>query len=131
MKYLQLFCEVPSEKFMTEFLKAYGIQSMSDTHEFSKGDLVELGTVDKLVDMIPELIMYYLPCKARIYLNEITEKRAITILSQFLKLFKYRLLRGERIVNKRKIIFYRIQKFEDSKCKILRDIDTSYEVEFK
>lgn len=130
MKYLQLFCEVPSEVFLLQLLKIYGIHGLNDTHEFSKGDLIELNTVSKVEDMIPELIMYYLPCKAKIYLNEINEKRAITILSQFLKLFKYRLLRGEKIVNKKKIIFYRIQKYEDSKCKILRDSDVNYEVNF-
>lgn len=130
MKYLQLFCEIPSEMFLTQLLKCYGIQSMNDTHEFNKGDLVELKTVDKLNDLIPELIMYYLPCKAKIYLNDITEKRAVTILSQFLKLHDYRLMREEKIINKKKIIFYRIQKVEDSKLHILRT-NKNYEIVFK
>jgi hypothetical protein len=133
MKYLQLFCELPSEEFLLKLLTVYGIHGLNDTHEFCKGDLIELNTVDKLVDMIPDLIMYYLPCKANIYLNDITEKRAITILSQFLKLFKYRLLRGEKIINRKKIIFYRIQRQEDSKCKILRadTMSSNYEVVFR
>ena len=83
MKYLQLFCDLPSEQFVIHLLKCYGVQSLNDSHEFNKGDLVELKTVDKLNDLIPELILYYLPCKAKIYLNDITEKRAVTILSQF------------------------------------------------
>jgi hypothetical protein len=132
MKYLQLFCEVPSEDFLVQLLKAYGLNGLDDSREFSKGDLIEHNTVDRLVELIPELIIYYLPCKAKIYLYDITEKRAVTILSQFLKLFKYRLLRGEKIVNKKKIIFYRVQKLEDSKCKILRgDVHSNYEVIFK
>lgn len=130
MKYLQLFCDLPSEEFLLQLLKCYGIQSLSDNHEFNKGDLVELNTVDKLNDLIPELILYYLPCKARIYLNDITEKRAITILAQFLKLFEYRLFREEKIINKRKIIFYRIQKYEDSKLHIIRN-HNNYEIVFK
>lgn len=130
MKYLQLFCDLPSEEFLLQLLKCYGIQGLSDNHEFNKGDLVELNTVDKLNDLIPELILYYLPCKARIYLNDITEKRAITILAQFLKLFEYRLFREEKIINKRKIIFYRIQKYEDSKLHIIRN-HNNYEIVFK
>ena len=130
MKYLQLFCDLPSEEFLLQLLKCYGVQSLNDTHEFNKGDLIELSTVDKLNDLIPELILYYLPCKAKIYLNDITEKRAITILAQFLKLFDYKLLREEKIINKKKIILYRIQKVEDSKLHIFRN-NKSYEIIFK
>ncbi len=130
MKFLQLFCDIPSEQFLIQLLKCYGVQNLDDFHEFNKGDLVELNTVDKLNELIPELILYYLPCKAKIYLNDITEKRAITILAQFLKLFDYKLLREEKIINKKKIIFYRIQKIEDSKLHIFRN-SKSYEIIFK
>ena len=130
MKFLQLFCDIPSEEFLIQLLKCYGVQNLNDFHEFNKGDLVELNTVEKLNELIPELILYYLPCKAKIYLNDITEKRAITILAQFLKLFDYKLLREERIINKKKIIFYRIQKIEDSKLHIFRN-SKNYEIIFK
>jgi hypothetical protein len=130
MKFLQLFCDIPSEDFLIQLLKCFGIQNLNDYHEFNKGDLVELNTVDKLNELIPELILYYLPCKAKIYLNDITEKRAITILAQFLKLFDYKLLREEKIIDKKKIIFYRIQKIEDSKLHIFRN-SKNYEIIFK
>tara|TARA_B110000261_G_scaffold30378_1_gene34570 strand:- start:19722 stop:19985 length:264 start_codon:yes stop_codon:yes gene_type:complete len=77
-----------------------------------------LKTVSELVEIIPELALFYLPCKANIYLNDITEKRAVTILSQNLKLFEYRLLRDERIVNQKKVIYYKLQKMEDTKIQI-------------
>lgn len=130
MKLLQLFCDMPTEELMVQLLNCYGVQSLSDQHDFTKTDLVEIKTVDKLNDMIPELIMYYLPCKGKIYLNDINEKRSITILSQFLKLFDYRLLREEKIINKKKIIYYRIQKLEDSKLHIFRNIN-NYEIDFR
>lgn len=130
MKLLQLFCEMPTEEFMIQLLNCYGVQNLSDQHDFTKNDLTELKTVDKLNDLIPELIMYYLPCKGKIYLNDINEKRSITILAQFLKLFDYRLMREEKIINKKKIIFYHIQKLEDSKLHILRNIN-NYEINFK
>ena len=130
MKLLQLFCEMPTEEFMIQLLNCYGVQNLSDQHDFTKNDLMELKTVDKLNDLIPELIMYYLPCKGKIYLNDINEKRSITILAQFLKLFDYSLMREEKIINKKKIIFYHIQKLEDSKLHILRNIN-NYEINFK
>lgn len=130
MKYLQLFCDIPSEYFLTTLLNCYNITSLSDNHEFNKGDLIEYNTVDKLIDIIPELILYYLPCKAKIYLNDINEKRAITILSQFLKLYDYKLMREEKIINKKKVIFYRVIKQDENKFHIFRN-SLNYEVDFK
>jgi|UniRef100_A0A6C0BR62 hypothetical protein len=124
----QLFCEEPTMDLIIELLKCYGLSSLNDNIEFSKADLCENKTVEKMEDMIHELIMYYLPCKAKIYLDVITEKRAITILSQFIKLFSYKLARKERIINKRKVIFYRIQKIEDTKLHI--DNSSTYQLLF-
>jgi hypothetical protein len=118
MKYFQLFCDRPSLEFMEEFLRCFNINGIDESKEFCKNDLLEANTVEKIYDMLPELIMYYLPCKAKIYLNDINEKRAITILCQFLKLFEYRLCRKERIINRKKTIYYRIQKLEDSRLHI-------------
>lgn len=114
MKYLQLFCEKPSEDFVVELLGCFGLKGLSDKREFSKGDLIEMNTVSKLEELIPELVLYYLPCKAKIYLSNMNEKRSITVLSQFLKLHEHKLSRKEKIVNKKKIIYYKIQKIEDN-----------------
>ena len=108
MKYFQLFCDKPTEDFMIILLQCYGLNGLSDIKEFSKGDLIENNTVSKIEDLIPELVLYYLPCKSIVYLNRINEKRCITILSQFLKLFNYKLGRKERVVNKKKLIYYHI-----------------------
>lgn len=129
MKYFQLFCEKPSKDFMNQLLHCYGIDNLDDTKEFSKSDLIDINTIDKINELIPELILYYLPCKSKIYLNEINEKRSITILCQFLKLFDYRLSRKEKIINKKKIIFYKLQKLEDTKLHI-NSFDT-YELLFR
>jgi len=128
MKYFQLFCEQPSVEFMHDLLKCYGLNGFDDTVEFSKGDLIENNTVDKIENLLLEIVMYYLPCKAKIYLNDLNEKRAITVLSQFLKLFDYKLSRKERIVNKRKLIYYKIQKIEDTKLHINK---STFELLFK
>lgn len=108
MKLFQLFTEKPTIEFMNAFLNCFGIEDIDEKKEFCKEDLIELKTVENIENMIPELIIYYLPCKSRIYLNNITPKRCITILSQFIKLFNYKLSRKERIVNRRKYIYYTI-----------------------
>lgn len=129
MKFFQLFCEKPTMDFMSDFLKCYGLKGFDDCSEFCKGDLIEHDTVRKLEDMLPEIILYYLPCKAKIYLNDLTESRSVTILCQFLRLFEYTLSRKERIVNKVKIIYYKIQKDEDARLHI--NNCSTYELLFK
>jgi hypothetical protein len=108
MKHFQLFSEKPDLDFLEELLSCYGLQGLDDKIEFNKQDLIDLDTVNKITELIPELILYYLPCKSFIYLNNINEKRAITILSQFLKLFDYKLIRKERIVQRKKQICYNV-----------------------
>ena len=108
MKLFQLFTEKPKEEFIITILECFGMDGMDDRKEFCKEDLNTLNTVDKITNLIPSLNMYYLPCKGNIYLNNITPKRCITILSQFLKLFEYKLCRKERIINSKKYIYYKI-----------------------
>lgn len=53
--------------------------------------------------------MHYIPCKAKKYLSEIDEDRAITILRQLLRIYEYELAKKERVIKKKKIIFYSLQ----------------------
>ena len=59
-----------------------------------------MNSVEKL--KLLKLDKYYLPCKAKIYLLNINEKRAITILRHFLKVFNYKLYSTEKYINKKK-----------------------------
>ena len=123
----QLFCKTPDNIILEKIFEAFNLENIHDTRVFTRKDLIKNKTVEKL-NLIPELQNYYLPCKAKIYLDVITEKRAVTILSQFIKLFSYKLARKERIINKKKVIFYRIQKIEDTKLHI--DNSSTYELLF-
>ena len=95
---------------MNELFACYGILGFEDNNEFSRKDLEARKSVKKLQELIPELIMYYVPCKAKVYLNNINEKRSITILSQFLRMYGYELYRKERILDKKKCVMYRLCK---------------------
>ena len=48
---------------------------------------------------IESLEVYYIPCKSKVYLNDIDEKKCITILRQFLKYMDYNLKLKEKYVN--------------------------------
>jgi len=108
MKHFQLFTDKPDYAFLIVLLNCFGIDSPEDKKEFCKEDLSDRKIVEQIENIIPDLIMYYLPCKSAIYLNDINIKRCITILTQFLKLFEYKLCRKERIIQRKKYIYYHI-----------------------
>lgn len=118
MKLNQLFYEIPPIEIIEKLMSAFGLSNINDTKEFNKNDLISNHTASKIIELIPDLALYYLPCKANIYLTNITEKRSITILSQHLRLYDYRLSRDERIVDGKKDIFYRVQQIKDTKLQI-------------
>lgn len=118
MKLYQLFKSPPPIEFLHQFLLCYGLSGLDDVSEFHKGMLKERRTVEKLYDILPELVLYYIPCKAQKYLNDITEDRAITILRQFLRLFEHELSKKERVINRKKIIYYSIHPKNHSTIQI-------------
>ena len=63
-----------------------------------KKDLEELNTIDNLNQLKDKLASYYIPCKAKLYVNNIDHKRAITILRQFLKTQNYTLSSKEKYI---------------------------------
>lgn len=109
MKLYQLFKSVPPPSFMVDFLACFGLRGLDDSSEFSKFTLRERSSVEQLVDFLPEIVMYYIPCKAKKYLSDIDEDRAITILRQLLRIYEYELAKKERVIKKKKIIFYSLQ----------------------
>jgi hypothetical protein len=108
MKINQLFIKKVELDTLKKLMKCYGLKELTDKHMFSKHDMIQLKTVDKIKEMKSELAQYYLPCKAKVYLEDINEKRAITILKQTLRLYGYHLQSKERNINGHKVIYYRL-----------------------
>lgn len=117
MKY-QLFQQIPDKDFMIKLLNHFGINDFEDYNEFTKIDLEDLNIVDKMNDLIPELVLYYLPCKYEMFLNNININKSITILRQLLRLYNYKLKKREHVQNKIKSIYYRIEKINNNNIKI-------------
>lgn len=122
MKY-QLFQQVPGEEFLKILLNCYGIEDIDDSKEFTKTDLNDINIIAKIEDLIPELVLYYLPCKYEMFLTNITLNKCITILRQILRLYNCHLKKREHVHNKKKSIYYRIERINDKNIKIENSVD--------
>lgn len=114
----QLFTETPDLDFLNKFLNLYGINNLEDSVEFSKYELIDLNIVDKIEDLIPELVMYYLPCKYEMFLTNMNVNKCLTILRQIIKLYDYELKKREHVQNKKKSIYYHLNKINNTNIKI-------------
>ena len=104
----QLFKSVPDREFTLQLLILYGIKDFTDTHYFTKRDLESLDIVNKLNEIKNKLDEYYIPCKSKTYLNEITLKRSVVILRQFLKCHDYNIHSKEKFIKGIKYTTYRV-----------------------
>ena len=104
----QLFKVSPELKITFQILNLFGIQNLKDNHSFTRNNLADLKTVEKMNDMIPEFQKYYIPCKSKKYLNQLNEKKCITILRQFLKIHNHTLNSKERYIKGKKHLFYQV-----------------------
>ncbi len=112
-------------------LRCFGLNDLSDRRFFSKHDIIRAQTVKKIQEMKSDLYSFYLPCKARIYLDEpMNEKRAVTILKQVLRLHDHLLVSKERNVNKKKTIFYQLVGKYEPALKQMRKSDYNDIVSF-
>ena len=106
----QLFKQVPDLEFLNKLLNCFGLQDLEDKSEFTKDNLIKINTIDKINNLLPELVIYYLPCKYNYFLKNLTINKCITILKQVLRLFDYQIKKREHVINKIKIIYYFLKK---------------------
>ncbi len=103
----QLFRVLPDIEIINTILKSFGLSSLNDTKFFTKESIKDNNTVEKLIEMKDKLETYYIPCK-QLYIKDITEKRCIVILRQFIKVHGYTLISKERYIDGKKLSVYRI-----------------------
>ena len=104
----QLFKKRPQQETIIPILNLFNINDFDDQKSFTKKDLAQFGTVSKILENKKLFSDIYLPCKAKIYLENLTEKKCITILRQILKLYKYNLKSTEKYFQGEKMIEYNI-----------------------
>ena len=112
----QLFSCVPELNVVDKLLSYFGLEDgINDKNSFNKLNMKELETVRKIDEYKGELRKYYIPCKARVYLDVIDEKKCITILRQFIKTHGYTLVSSDKSINGTKIKLYRLIEIDNSK----------------
>ena len=104
----QLFKISPDLQFTEKLLQLFGIKDISDNHSFTRNNLIDLKTVEKMEENVNELSKYYIPCKAKKYLSDLNEKKCITILRQFLKIHNHTLISKEKYNKGEKQLFYQV-----------------------
>jgi len=114
----QLFKIQPDYDILEKLLDAFCLTSLNDTRFFTKENVANNNTSQKITDLIPELKKYYLPCKAKIYLVNLNEKKCITLLRQFIKIYQYKCIAIEKSFNGKKQMTYRLIKFDKAQLDI-------------
>ena len=128
----QLFKINPDLNSINLLLDIFGLENLDDTRFFTKKNMVDLNVVSKIHDNIEFFKNYYLPCKGKIYLTNLNEKKCITIFRQFLKSFHYKCIGTEKSINAAKIMSYRLifndKNQVDSKNNSKREYILSFDI---
>jgi hypothetical protein len=107
----QLFKMSPDIHIIGSLLSVFGLDDLEDGRYFSREYLKENQVVPKMKALSEELKDYYIPCKQRNLLN-LSEKRSITILRQFIKPFGYKCQGTEKSVDGSKTMMYQLLVIE-------------------
>ena len=104
----QLFRKKLDLDILKKVMSAYKIKKLNQ-HVFSRKSLEEIKILERLEEIKEDLNLYYLKCKSKRYLQDITVKRSVVILRQILKDFDYKIVSRERYKDKVKYISYLIE----------------------
>jgi hypothetical protein len=104
----QLFKINPDTAIIQPLVEAFGLTDIDDSRYFTRENMTESHTLDTITDLSDQLKEYYLPCKSKVYLKNITDKKCITILRQFIKPLHYQCLGKEKSISGTKQMTYRI-----------------------
>ena len=113
----QLFSKKPELDVVLNLLKLFGINDFDENYSFNKLDLEKKNIVEELFKFKNTLDKYYLPCKSKKYLSNITLKRSITILRQVIKEYNYKLISREKYISGKKYLSYNLIKINVSEKK--------------
>ena len=114
----QLFKKKPSKELIIKVLNIFDIEDFNDSKQFTRKDLEKIDLCNNLNIFSSKLNEYYLPCKFKIYLQDINIKKSITLLRQLLKLYDYNVKSNEKYIKGEKIIVYQILPKNSQKKKI-------------
>jgi hypothetical protein len=120
----QLFTIGPPLELVENILKLITMKDINDVlyYEFSKKNIIDKNIIDKIQFYIPELKKYYLKCKHKKYLENLTDKKIITIFRQLLRVYDFNLRSIEKYNNGKKYLLYIIDKKKNLSFKKVNSI---------
>jgi hypothetical protein len=104
----QLFKDIPPIELVVKVVQCFGFEDLDDKGCICKKYFGTMNVIGNLQILLPELRKYYLPCKARAYLNDLTNNSVMTILRQLLRPHHYIIVSREKYVNREKLINYNL-----------------------
>jgi len=117
----QLFKRIPDDNELIKILNCYNLKNLNDNNIFSFIDLNYHNTIDKLYSILDILLDIYLPCKYY-YINNLNNKKCITILRQICRLFNKKLYLNYIVDNKAKILSFSINNNFNQSIKIKKNV---------
>ncbi len=120
----QLFRFIPPREVLMKLLSIFGLSGLDDNRNFTRQDMIKLNTLEEMYKLKTTLEEYYLPCKARTYLNDITYKNIITILRQVVRLYGHSVISREKYIKGDKFIIYQIISAEERDYKPINHVVT-------
>jgi len=125
----QLFKMTPDIHIIESLLSVFGLDDLEDGRYFSREYLKEHRVVQSMEKLSGELRDYYIPCKQRNLLN-LSEKRVITVLRQFIKPFGYKCQGTEKSVDGSKTMMYQLLVIEREELSPKKDHTREYILSF-
>jgi hypothetical protein len=101
--------KIPVE-LIRHFLNLYGLDGFDTEYTFTRKDLVKRNVIEKVNNFKSQLEEYYIPCKFNKYMDEINDKRLITILRQMIKLYDYTLESFEKYSYGERYLIYKLKR---------------------
>ena len=108
----QLFRENIEINFLEKIIKeCFNIELNNSTYySFSKKTIVSRNILDIINNNMDKLKKYYIKCKHKIYLENLNEKKIITLFRQLLRMHDFELKAKEKYENGKKYLLYTICK---------------------
>ena len=108
----QLFHSNPQYSFIKKILKILMNNELFEPiyFEFSKKYLINKNIKQKFDELLPELKKIYLNCKHEKYLENLNEKKIITIIRQLIRPYNYCIKTKEKYENGKKYLLYILNK---------------------
>jgi len=123
--YSQLFKIKPTEEIIQTLLECLCLCDINDNTEFTIEKLETNNCIGKFKLIENALKIFYIPCKAKMYLGKYEYKNIITVSRQLLKTINYTIYSKEKYSNKKKYLIYKLEKVRDKNNNLVNNLEST------